>query len=508
MRLRDTLADTGKHYMIYGLGLAASKIASFILIPLYTSKFSTAEYGVFTTLTITLMFISTTSQLGVNSSVIRSYYDYADKQGRARVFGTAFILLLASSTAFALVMGIFSNDLSRLIVQSDDMGICFWLLGATLVTDGLFLLYVSELRAAKQSLSFSIANIAKLMVTCITAIIFVAALKQGVRGAVLANAISSAISCAAIMPVLIAKCDFHYSKKEASKLLRFGVPLIPMSLSAAVIASADRYFLLNMCGSPAVARAIVGVYALIYNYSNLFRIGVVEPLYLVLMPQVMAVRNSSYANTFYSHIFYYYLLFSCFLILLMTVAYQHVVSMVAGHSYTGSILVVWLILLSLLFIGSTRPLGVGMTLARKTSYSAMFYSSAAVINIALNFLLIPRYSMLGAAIATVLSSAILPICYHKGGNKFYKVKYDRMAIIRNVLLFLSLSGIYFALPWFGLSGWIVNVIEVSIVVLYFPLAIVLKIIKREEMQAVIRMIKSKNGHKSNANDPENESVAT
>lgn len=506
MRLRDSLADTGKHYLVYGLGMAASKLASFVLIPLYTRVFPTAEYGIFTTLTITLMVISTASQLGVNSAVVRSYYDYADKQGRARVFGTAFMLLLASSSVCALAMGLFSRDLSRLVIQSSDLGICFWLLGATLITDGIFSLYTSELRAAKKSVAFSIVNIAKLLVTCIAAILFVAVLKMGVRGAVTANAISSAISCIAIMPVLIARCDFHYSKKEASKLLRFGIPLIPMSLSAAAIASADRYFLLHMCGSAETAKAIVGVYALIYNYSNLFRIGIVEPLYLVLLPQIMAVRGSSYADTFYSRILNYYMLFSGFLILLMTVAYQYVVSRVSGHSYTGSALVVWLILLSLLFIGSTRLLGVGMTFARKTSFSAMFYTTAAVINIGLNFLLIPSYQMMGAAIATVSSAAILPVCYYLGGAKYYKIDYEWMVIIRNAMLFLLLSGIYFALPRFGLSDWLINTVELSIVVLYFPLAIALKIIRREEVRTVVKMIKSKNGRKPGITDSENEDI--
>ncbi|HUV04329.1 MAG TPA: oligosaccharide flippase family protein [Armatimonadota bacterium] len=508
MRLGEIFVDTGKHYLVYGTGLMASRLASFVLIPIYTRALPVEQYGVFAILTITLSVISTAAQLGINSAVLRSYFDYDNAKERAPVIGTAFLLLCGSTLVFAAAMAILSNPLSRLITGSEQFAICLWLLGAMLITDNLFNLYTSQLRADKRSFAFSVANGAKLLITCVSAILLVAVLKRGIVGAVTANCVSSALMCLAIMPALYKRSAFRFNSAEAKKLLAFGVPLVPMGLSAAVLASADRYFLLNMSGSIEVGKAVVGVYSLIYMYANVFRIGVVDPLFMVWLPQMLSVRHSDRANEFYSRTLSFYVLFSGFIIYCLTAAYKHVILFVSGRSYVGSTFVLWMILLSLVFIGATRLVGVGMTFARKTVYSAIFYTGAGAINTALNFLLIPRYGMLGAAIATVVGAAILPICYHRAGQKFHSVDYRWSEIIRTAMIFFALSTCYFALPQLGISGIRRTAAEASLGALYFPLAFALGILKPAEIRGVLQYVRSRGSGMAYVNEGPSEVSST
>lgn len=486
MGLRAALMETFRHFLVYGAGLAVSRFAGFLLVPVYTRVMSVEEYGVFAILTVTLTFLGATAQLGMSASLLRSYYDYEDVTERCRVVGTAFLLLSASTLLFGLALGLLSRALSSLITGSAEYAPCFWLLGATLVTDGVFSLFMSVLRAQKRSAAFGAATLSKLLATCGAAVILVVVLRQGVLGAVAANAVSSALVSLAVMPSLLRQSSFRVHGKEARKLLGFGLPLIPMSLSAAVLASADRYFLLNMSGSIEAGKAVVGIYSLIYMYSHIYNIGVVEPLFMIWLPQMLAVRYTEHANEFYSRTFTIYVLVSAFLVLCLTAVYESVVLLVSGRSYVGSSLVVWMILMSLLLIGATRLLGVGLTFARKTVYSAVFYVSAGLINTALNLLLIPRYGMLGAGIATIAGASILPFCYYYAGQRFYAVQYEWRLIARNAFIFLALSVCLLMLPRLELAGPAKVAATVGLLLAYFPLMILFGVLKIRDIRAAIR----------------------
>ncbi len=490
MRLREVFFDTAKHFLVYGVGMMASRLATLILIPLYTHSFGVAHYGVFAMLTITLGVVSTVSQLGVNAAFLRSYFDYDNDKDRARLMGTAFIMVTASSLVFLLGMGLLSVPLARMITGSEEFAICLWLLGATLLADNLFGLYCSLLRAEKRSIAFTVANTGKLIATCVFAVILVAVLKRGVIGAVTANCLSTALVCLVILPQLIKRCDFSFHKEEAAKLMAFGLPLAPMNISSSILASADRYFLLHMTGTLAAGATVVGVYSLLCTYASVFRIGVIEPLFMIWLPQMLAMRDKDNANEFYSRAFSFYVLFSGFLALCLTVAYTHIIRLVSGPAFLGPPVVVWLVLVSLVFVGSTRLLGVGMTFARKTTYSALFYTMAGIINTVLNYLLIPKMGMLGAGIATLAGSAILPACYHWAGQKYHRVDYEWMLVSRVAGLFLFLSGAYFALPRLGITGSYGTMADVMLALLYFPLAVLMGALNLKEVRSMMDRVRN------------------
>jgi O-antigen/teichoic acid export membrane protein len=491
MRLRELFAETLKHFFVYGAGLALARATTLILAPLYTRSLTVEEYGVFTILSITLVSISTTAQLGISSSLLRSYFDYNDEDSRKELIGTALIMICCSTLLFALVFVLLSKSLSKLITGSSHYAICLQLLGITLVVESIFSVYMSVLRAETRSVTFGLVNLVKLIITCLAAILFVVVMSQGVQGAIAANAISSSLLCLLIMPSLLKRSKLHLRTDELKKLLGFGIPLIPMSLSSAILASADRYFLIHMSSTIEQGKEAVGIYSLIYTYSNIFRLGIIEPLAMTWLPQMLAARNSKHANQFYTRTFTIYIIASCFLVTVLTVAYAPVVKIVCGSAYAGSSFVVWLILLSLVCIGSTRLLGIGMTFARKTTYSALFYGIAAAINTVLNLLLIPRFGMLGAAIATVGGAFVLPILYYHAGQKYYALEYEWPAVSKNLLIFLAISVAYFVVSTLPISNNLKTVVVVIIVASYFPAVLLAGILKPREVQNMLTLSKSK-----------------
>ena len=82
----------------------------------------------------------------------------------------------------------------------------------------------------------------------------------------------------------------------------------------------------------------------------------------------------------------------------------------------------------------------GMYLSGKNHFVAIVTIVCAGINIGLNFWLIPKYGMMGAAINTVVSFAILDILSVVASNRYYVIPYQHFKIaglfLFVILLFL------------------------------------------------------------------------
>jgi len=96
----------------------------------------------------------------------------------------------------------------------------------------------------------------------------------------------------------------------------------------------------------------------------------------------------------------------------------------------------------MVFSPSGQVTSLGITLSRQTKYLAFYTGSAALLNIILNFILIPKYGMVGAAWATSLSYLFLTVAYCFNSQKFIHLRFDWSKIFK--LIFLVLGFILFS----------------------------------------------------------------
>src|SRR6516164_7098013 len=85
--------------------------------------------------------------------------------------------------------------------------------------------------------------------------------------------------------------------------------------------------------------------------------------------------------------------------------------------------VVPLIALAYVFQGLTYHFQTGILIEKKTFYMGIMGGMAALTNVALNFLLIPRYKGMGAAWATTVSFIVLALLAYSFSQRTYPVPY-------------------------------------------------------------------------------------
>jgi O-antigen/teichoic acid export membrane protein len=102
----------------------------------------------------------------------------------------------------------------------------------------------------------------------------------------------------------------------------------------------------------------------------------------------------------------------------------------------------------------------GVSLKRKTWYATIFVAVAAILNVGINLILIPRYGPLGAAISTLAAYVVLAAVAYVANQRLYKVPYEigrfTIALIGSGILY---AASYMLPPLWGASwNWEIGVV--------------------------------------------------
>jgi O-antigen/teichoic acid export membrane protein len=84
-------------------------------------------------------------------------------------------------------------------------------------------------------------------------------------------------------------------------------------------------------------------------------------------------------------------------------------------------------------------MAIGVGRARRTGFNWVVTGIAAALNIALNLALIPRYGMLGAAIATVAAYALMFVGMTLNAQRVYRVPYQWRRVVTVVAAAVALT---------------------------------------------------------------------
>ena len=162
-------------------------------------------------------------------------------------------------------------------------------------------------------------------------------------------------------------------------------------------------------------------------------------------PFFWSVAKLDNAKDIYSSIFTYFILIGIFVALSISVLSKEVLSIMATPPFYSAYKIVPLIAFSYILLGCFSILAVGIGIKKKTKWIPLITGIGAIANLGLNYLLIPLYGMVGAAIATLLSYSLLPIGSYLVSRRYYVVSYEWSRVIK-ILVVASLIyvGCYFS----------------------------------------------------------------
>lgn len=265
-------------------------------------------------------------------------------------------------------------------------------------------------------------------------------------------------------------------------MLSFGLPLVPAGLAAWIMTLADRYFL-QFLSTPTE----LGLYSLGYKFGMVVQALIVGPFTLAWAPFLWSVAKEKNAKEVYSSVLTYFVLVGMFATLVLSVLSREVLMVMVTPPFYSAYKAIPLIALSYVLYGCYFVFNPGMLIAKKTKYAALIVGAGAIVNLGLNYLLIPGYGMMGAAVATVISYLLLPIGLFFLSRRYYPIEYEWSRIAK---ILLAAVPVYIGSIFIINDSAIIAGVLKLLSLLGFPILLfVFKFFKAEEIKKAKELIK-------------------
>lgn len=404
------------------------KAINFFLLPLYTEYLTPSMIGISDSITTLMGVILPLLTMGLDSAFSAFYFEKDDPDRAEKVFSTLTWTFLVLGCV-PLLMMLAAPFLSNLLFGTYEYS---YIVNFALISVSFnlwFLTYSLELRLQNKMFLYGISNVLVSLSMIILNIIFVAVLQLGEASLVLSVMIVH-IENLLILLLFVKKKPLKkwFDKDLLKQMLKFAVPLIPMTLMIWVLSLSDRYILLYYQGD-----AAVGLYGIGLRFTNLMNV-VISAVSIAYTTFAFSSKEDKNSKT------HYYYIYSIESFLLLGVAFsvglfgKEIINLMTAASYAESYLAIRDLMFSQTFFAMTSIVGYGIFFEKKSVYSLIAVSAGALLNLGLNFLLIPKYGIVAAALTTLLGYALNYFITLYFSEKLYPCDYGQRRVLISLLI--------------------------------------------------------------------------
>lgn len=421
--------------LIYGLGDAVTRLAGLLLLPLYTRLLTPDDYG---KLAICILFGTITAlilEFGQRTALFRFYFKNDDPEARRRLTGTILIFLLVSAVLILLPVILFFERIAAPLVSDASLIPLIQITLAGTFFDVGSIIPFAIFRAEQRATQYATLSFARFLISLVLNIIAVVVLRLGVVGIVYANLLTSALFFIISLWLTTRALDWAFDTQLLKQLLRYGLPLVPVSLATWALNFSDRFFLerykgLGQVGVYAVGYSIVSALPMLTSWFN-----------TAYSPYIYSISNQADARNVLARMMTYATTLFTLVGLCLSLFAQEILAILVPASYFEAARVVPLLVVGYLSFELFYLFGFALDLTGKTFYYPVVVVTGAVLNLALNIMLIPRWGMMGAALATALSYAVLPVFEYLIVRKLYLIPYEWLRLFKLLVITVAIYAV-------------------------------------------------------------------
>ncbi len=432
MRLGQELRRLGRHSAIYGLGGLVSRILATLLLPLYTHYLPPGSYGRVEIVTAATAVLAIALQMGISSAFFRFYFDAKEDAERLTVIRTSFWFTMAMSTV-GLVLGVvFATQIAHLIGLGND---------PALVRAGAVGLWAQTnyqqltalFRVEERSTQYAVASIANVLITVAAMVVFVAFFHWGAIGLVVGNFTGTLAVYVVLLAYRNEQLGLEFDRGLLRKMQHFGMPLVPSALALWTINFVDREFVVHY-----KTAAEVGVYSAAVKIAGVITFVMVA--FRTAWPAfAYSIEDDRDAKRTYSFVLTYLLTLASWLALALGALAPWWVRLLTDPRYQRAEKSVALLAFAGAIYAGYTVLAIGSGRARRTQLNWVVTGTGAAVNVGLNFWLVPRYGMVGAAISTAAAYVVLFAGMTLYAQHVYPVQYQWRRVITAVGVAVGLT---------------------------------------------------------------------
>lgn len=436
--LIEDIKNTLKQSAIYGLSRISVKLVSFIILPIIASYFSVSDYGILDRFERFWQIIFAISLFGAETALLRWYTLLEDTDKKKSFIFTITIFLIVINLVLIFLSSAFSEQLSFLIFDSikyKNVVIYTFLIACF---EALLVIPLSILRAQNKPGIYVLITISSTLLVLISQLYVLYYINNKLDGIFISKFAAPALIFFLLLPFLLKNTHFQFEYKLLNEIIKFSFPLMLTGVVTNLLNSVNR-FILGFVGQ----QYEVGLFGLASNMSGIITFLLISPFQLAfnaIFWQKLKDQNSArfFTKSMTYSVFCYVWAAVC---LSLLIPYVIKIYIPTNTEYWKSTNLIPILSMSLVFYGMLTISYMSYHHDKRNDLIFYFQTGALILNIALNYLLIPHWGMYGAAISTFTSFCILIIVMYKYSYKFYFIKYESLKII--VMIIVGFILIYF-----------------------------------------------------------------
>jgi len=416
-----------KNSALYAVGDIAVKGLGFLLTPIYTRFLNPKEYGIYAITSVIgslLAFIYSSFSLG---PITRFFFDLNDERERKRFFGTVWLFVLVQGLVLTLILEGVGTPLAALMLRNVPytpyLRYTIW---TALVNSIVVSVPLPLFRAREQAGRYVAFSVPIFFVKTLFIVFFVVIRKEGVIGLLRGELFGSLVLIAPAMIVTLRNISLSWSWLYLKDILTFGLPLILNQLAQWGLRVSDRIVLERF-----VTLDQVGIYSLGYLFGTALSLvsGAANTAWVPFFLGNVVKGKSTERGDISRLITYYWGAIATAGVLVSLLA-RPVIRIVARPDYYSAERMVPWVVLGVAALGFYSVPAAVLFYAKKTHLMSLSTVSGAVVNLVLNFLLVPRYGIMAAAVNTFLAYSVTLLIAMLCASRIGIIRYERVRIVK------------------------------------------------------------------------------
>ncbi|MEK0423873.1 MAG: hypothetical protein RLZ95_1783 [Bacteroidota bacterium] len=476
--------------MWYGLSSIAARFISYLLTPYLTLKLTEAAYGEQAIVYSFIPFLNVIVTHGMETA----YFRFGSKENEEKIYHTSsfsMIVVTALVIAGLLIWGAPISNLLQINLHPEYIKLVAWVVAL----DALTTIPFSRLRMEGRPQKYAFIKVGGILVNIFATYALISILPayaNAHKGSYIAGLyvpgfevgyilIANILQNVFVLVLLhkeILAIRFNIDYKLWGQMMLYALPLVLVGFGGMINETLDRIMLGWWAngGSPEANKALVGTYSACYKLAILITISI-QAFRMGAEPFFFKQAQTDNAPKTYARVMKFFVITLC-IMFLGVVLYLDIWKLFIRNPamYVG-LRVVPILLMANMFLGVYYNLSIWYKLSNKTMAGAWITLLGALITIAINYLLIPRYGYTASAWATFLCYGTMMVVSYKWGQKVYFIPYATKKLIAYFIITLLLYSIHLMIIWIS-SNKAFNYLFASILLVGF-IAFVARIEKKE-----------------------------
>lgn len=393
-----------ENFFVYGMGGVISKIIPLIMVPIITRIMPNSSYYGINDLSNTVVsFCSSIAVMGMYDAMYRLFFEKDEKEYKKNVCSTAVVFTLGMSVVIFILMMLFKDVIAQYFFSDRKYAYIVYLSAMATLVGATNSIVSAPVRMQNRRKIYLITNTVSPLLSYVISIPLL-----------LAGYYTIALPFAAVISGTVMEISFWVINKEWFSFKRFDINLLKSLLIIAIplLPNFLIYWLFNSCDKVMITNLIGVGAAGVYSVGSKF--GHCSQLVYTAFAggwqffalSTMKEKNQVKANS----IIFEYLGIISFTVTTFICAWSYwIFKILFTEEYLSGYVIAPYLFLAPLLQMLYQVIGNQFLIIKKTWPSSFILATGAVVNVIINYFMIPILGIEGAAIATLIGYVVSDI---------------------------------------------------------------------------------------------------